>query len=241
MSPRLPTASEFPPSLKLTVTPPPASSPQLTNILILLHGIGDTLASFTALGEQLCLPETTYISVQGPTPLPFELGGFHFGDDIQFDSASGQMELDTGFSQIIRVLKEDVIQETLIRKCGYQPREIILFGFGQGAMAAMATASSMFEELGGVISIGGPLPTLSHPSKGSKTPVLVLGGSSSTCITRTVVEKLKAAFTDVEYHKWSKIGDGMPSNREEMLPIMRFLAGRLRSRKGVPEGSLEIR
>ena len=44
----------------------------------------------------------------------------------------------------------------------------------------------------------------------------------------------------VEYHKWDRAGDGMPRNRDEMLPIMRFFARRLRSRKGVPEGSIEV-
>jgi hypothetical protein len=32
----------------------------------------------------------------------------------------------------------------------------------------------------------------------------------------------------------------MPSNRDEMMPIMQFLARRLRSRKGVVEGAVEI-
>jgi hypothetical protein len=32
----------------------------------------------------------------------------------------------------------------------------------------------------------------------------------------------------------------MPRSREEMLPIMRFFARRLRSRGGVPEGAVEV-
>ena len=116
----------------------------------------------------------------------------------------------------------------------------MLFGFGQGAMAALATASSMVEELGGVVSIGGPLPSSNASAKSTKTPVLVLGGSSSTFITRTALDRLKAAFKNVEYQKWTREGDGMPRNRDEMLPIMRFFASRLRSTAGVPEGSVEV-
>ena len=239
MPTRLPIRSDFPSALNLTITPAPASAPQLSNVLILLHGLGDTSASFANLGKQLALPETVCVSVQAPTPLPFDLGGFHFGDDIEFDSATGQMDFDTGFSKIVRILKRDIIEKGLIENGGSKPREIMLLGFGQGAMAALATASSISDELGGVISIGGPLPA-STSAKDVKTPVLVCGGSSNTLITRTAVEKIKTAFKSAEYHKWNRAGDSMPRDRDEMLPLMGFFARRLRSQRGVPEGSVEV-
>ncbi len=241
MSTGLLTVGDFSSSLHLTVTPPPTSSPQPTNVLLLLHGLGDTSSSFTNLGRQLSLPETTCISLQAPTPLPFELSGFHWGDDIQFDSASGQMDLDTGFTKAVKVIKQDIVEEVLVGKYGYRPREIMFFGFGQGAMAALAAAVSMpNQEFGGIISIGGPLPVSCISAKDIKTPILVLGGQSSTQVTRPSLDQLKRCFQHVEYHKWDRAGDGMPRDREEVLPIMRFLARRLRSRKGVPEGSIEI-
>ncbi|KAL9134790.1 MAG: hypothetical protein Q9175_004029 [Cornicularia normoerica] len=232
--------ADFSTSLVLSITPPPAPSPHTTNVLILLHGLGDTSVSFTTLGKQLALPETTCISLQAPTPLPFELGGFHWGDDITFDQASGQMDFDTGFAKAVKIIKQDIIEDGLVKKCGYKPREIMLFGFGQGSMAALATAASMPEELGGIVSIGGPLPSSNTSANAVNTPVLILGGSSNTLITRTALNKLKAAFQNVEYQKWNRAGDGMPRNRNEMLPIMRFFARRLRSRAGVPEGSVEV-
>lgn len=237
---RLPRSSDFPSSLHLTITPPQPSSPQLTNVLILLHGLGDTSASFTTLGKHLSLPETTCISLQAPAPLPFELGGFQWGDNIQFDSATGRMEFDTGFSKAAKMLKQDIVEECLIKQRGYSPKEIVFFGFGQGAMAALAAVSSMTEELGGIISIGGPLPASAVSIQNAKTPVMVLGGSSNTLVTRTAIDRMKAAFQTVEYHKWNRAGDGMPRSRDEILPIMRFFARRLRSRKGVPEGSVEV-
>ncbi|MCJ1294627.1 hypothetical protein MMC34_006185 [Xylographa carneopallida] len=239
---RLPTTSDFSSHFNLTVTPPPQSQAPV-NVLILLHGLGDTNRSFSNLGKQLALPETVCISLQGPTPLPFDLGGFHWGDDIIFDQATGQMELDTGFSKITRILTSVI--EALVEKCGYQPREIILFGFGQGGMAALATAASFDAELGGIVSIGGPLPSSivpgsASPSK-SRTPVLILGGSSRTLITPDAISRLGAKFQYVDCKKWpDKVADGMPRNRDEMLPIMQFFSRRLRSRAGVPEGSVEI-
>ncbi len=236
----LPKQTDFAASLVLSITPPPASSPHANNVLIFLHGLGDTSVSFTNLGTQLALPETTCISLQAPTPLPFDLGGFHWGDDISFDQASGDMDFDTGFTKTVKIIKRDIIEEGLIEKHGYKPRDIMLFGFGQGAMAALATAASMAQELGGIVSIGGGLPSSNASAKAVKTPVLVLGGSSNTLITRTNLDKLKAVFQYVEYQKWDRSGDGMPRNRDEMLPIMRFFARRLRSRAGVPGGSIEV-
>jgi len=127
----------------------------------------------------------------------------------------------------------------------YQPREIIFFGFGQGGMTALTTAASFDTELGGIVSIGGPLPSSipssSTPSSKNRTPVLILGGSSRTLITSDAISKLGAKFQFVDYKKWpNKVGDGMPRNRDEMLPIMQFFSRRLRSRAGVPEGSIEI-
>ena len=238
---RLPTTSDFSSHIDVTVTPPPQSQAPV-NVLILLHGLGDTNSSFTHLGRQVALPETACISLRGPTPLPFDLGGFHWGDDIIFDQATGQMDLDTGFSKITRILTSVI--EVLVEKCGYQAREIILFGFGQGGMAALATAASYDAELGGIVSIGGPLPssiTASSTSSKSKTPVLTLGGSSKTLITPAAISSLRAKFQYVDYKKWpNKVADGMPRNRDEMLPIMQFFSRRLRSRAGVPEGSVEI-
>ena len=97
-------------------------------------------------------------------------------------------------------------------------------------------------EFGGVISIGGRLPT-SSPAGGdgkSKTPILVCGGSRSAQVTRSALDALRNRFADVQYVKWSKADDSMPVNREEMLPIMKFLARRLLSRAGVPADAVEV-
>jgi len=254
--PRLPTASDFPPSLSLTITPPPPPPPHSPqNVLLLLHGLGDTLSPFTTLSRQLSLPETCCISLQAPTPLPFDLGGFHWGDDIIFDQATGEMEFDTGFKKSTRVLGE--IVHVLIEKCGFQAREILLFGYGQGGMAALAVTASFKDEFGGVVSIGGPvpssvsltpssIPTPSTPSPSTlpapknRTPLLLLGGSTHTLLTPSALTKTKAIFAFVEYKNWPRASDSMPRNREEMFPIMEFFSRRLRSRRGVPEGSVEI-
>jgi predicted esterase len=154
------------------------------------------------------------------------------------------MDVDTGFKRSTKMLLEGVIRDTLVGKCGYKLREILLFGFGQGGMVALQVAAELgSEELGGIVSIGGVLPekaALPEVDKKSRTPIVVCKGNRNSAVKENHVRRLKDTFHYVEVKQWTKIGDGMPSSRDEMLPIMQFLARRLKSMKGVPEGSVEI-
>ncbi|KXL47631.1 MAG: hypothetical protein FE78DRAFT_77951 [Acidomyces sp. 'richmondensis'] len=244
---RLPLLEDFPSNVILSIVPPPNNDPP-TNVLVLLHGLGDTRDAFTHLGKQMSLPETVCISVQGPHRL-LDLGGFHWGDDIIFDSASGGLDVDAGFKQAVAMLKGLVVDD-VIEKCGYKAREVFLLGFGQGGMAALSVAVEMHQnfrdpasaELGGVISIGGPMPSESPPSliNKCKTPVLICAGIDQSSVTPTAESRLNHVFEHVEVARYRKPGDSMPSNRDEMMPIMKFFSKRLRSTKGVPKGSVEI-
>jgi predicted esterase len=244
--PRLPTKSDFPPSIHLDIITPPYNHTPL-NILLLLHGLGDTETPFATLGRALNLPYTACISIRAPSPIPALFTGsdalsFYWGDDILFNQSTGEIDLDAGFAKSTAVLWEQVVNGVLVEKCGYGPRDVMVLGFGQGAMVALQLATSKPEmEFGGVVAIGGRLPSSSSGAGSkAKTPVLVLGGSKSTQVTRSAVDVLMARFGEVEYVKWAKAGDGMPANREEMVPIMRFFARRLKSRAGVPEEAVEV-
>ncbi|KAF1918644.1 Alpha/Beta hydrolase protein [Ampelomyces quisqualis] len=240
---RLPTKADFPAEVTLSVVPPPASQPS-TNVLILLHGLGDTNVSFAKLGQQLNLPETACIALQAPNGLIMDIGGFQWGDDLVMDQSNGELDMDTGFQAATRLVLDCVIQEGLINRCGYKAREIILFGFAQGGMAGLQAAASLDgSELGGVVSIGGGLShllPLKSLERKSKTPVLVCRATRGSKVTESAVSKLKDAFEYVEVKDWKKNGDGMMSNREEMMPIMQFFARRLLSKRGVPAGSVEL-
>ncbi|KAL4883070.1 Alpha/Beta hydrolase protein [Aspergillus karnatakaensis] len=265
MPTRPPTKSDFPSSLTITLTPPPQSSSPATsrpppNILLLLHGLGDTHAPFTSLAQNLNLAETTILTIQAPQPLPFDLPGFHWGDDINFDSRTGALDMDAGFEKASKLLVEDIVRDILVKKCGYALREILLWGFGQGGVLGVVCAERVHGlgldivgdgsgkgELGGIISIGGayPLSLVGKRTGGSakgksRTPILLIAGRDSDVVTEGAVKRTKDVFEFVETHHYSRRGDTMPRSREEMMPIMRFLGRRLRSWQGVPEGSVEI-
>jgi predicted esterase len=84
------------------------------------------------------LPETACISVRGPKAL-LDLEGAHWGDDIIFDSTNGGLDADAGLKESSELLKL-LVNEVLVGKCGYKHRNVLLFGFGQGGMAALSTA-----------------------------------------------------------------------------------------------------
>ncbi|KAH4965334.1 hypothetical protein HBI18_074060 [Parastagonospora nodorum] len=240
---RLPKNSDFPASVVLDIVPPPTSQPP-TNIFILLHGLGDTHAPFAKLGQQLNLPETACIALQAPNGLLLDVGGYQWGDDLVMDQSNGELDMDTGFKSATRLILDRVIRDVLMEKCGYKAREIVIFGFAQGGMAGLQVAAE-FEgsELGGVVSIGGGLShslPLKALEKKCKTPVLVCRASRGSKVTDSAVSKLKDAFEYVEVKDWKRNGDGMMTNREEMMPIMQFFARRLLSRRGVPKGSVEL-
>lgn len=164
--------------------------------------------------------------------------------------------MDAGMARSTTMLVNDVVHGVLVQKCGYALREIMILGLGQGGMAglvaawelgrtdsASASASESGERgsLAGVISIGAAYP-LSGQRTGAKsrTPVLLVAGRDSVVVSDSAVRRTKEVFEFVEVSRYARKGDGMPSSREEMLPVMQFFARRLRSRQGVPEGSIEI-
>ena len=138
---------------------------------------------------------------------------------------------------------------------GFDARDVFLWGFGQGGTVALSLAEAMGTEIGGVVSIGGKIAAsrsamakavedlsedmLDKKADGKvKTPVLLCGGNRHTAVTTNVLRDVKGRFRTVEYSKWEREGDSMARNREEMLPIMKFLASRLRM--STPVGMQEV-
>lgn len=167
--------------------------------------------------------------------------------------------MDAGFSRSTKTIIQEVIVDTLLKKCGYRGRDIIVFGIGQGGMVGLEVARHFKDfsegvkdgdrELGGVVSIGAPVGLSGKaPASGtgkSRTPVLVVagkedGGERSTAVSAAGVRRTKEWFEFAEVSRYKRRGDGMPRNADEMRPVMEFLARRLRSYKGVPEGSIEL-
>ena len=239
---------DLPSALKPVLHPESPNLASIANIVVFLPGLGDTAANFSSFPRALNLPSTLTLTLQAPIPIPLPDAGTHWGDDLVLDTSTGTIDANgVSFNTSTKLLAEDVINNILIKKCGFKPREIMIFGYGQGASVALATSlhPTLSElELGGIIAIGGLLP-LSQPNANqskSRTAVLLLGGMKGvlTKESGSAARRTQEMFTSVETHQWKKQSDHMPSNREEATPMMAFFARRLRSRQGVPNGAVEI-
>jgi predicted esterase len=242
-NPRIPELGDFPKDLIVAISPPTDDKPA-ANILILLHGLGDTHSPFAALGKTLNFPETACLAVRAPSTLPFDNNGYHWGDDLIFDSSSGGLDMEANFTTTHKLFKI-LIDDVLVGKCGWKRRAMFFIGMGQGGMVALDVASRLPAaegEFGGVVSLGGPLPNSApSPDPKVKTPVIVMGADKNSAITETVEARLKNVFEFVEVVKWrGRKEDGMMKNQEEALPMMKFMARRLRSNSGIPSGAVEL-
>lgn len=180
---------------------------------------------------------------------------FHWGDDLNLATHADGLDADPGFSKASELVVDRLIREVLVDKCGWELSDILLFGFGQGGSLALGLASTIRvgprvvelkgdkdkegrsietpESFKGVVSIGGALPVSMVPSltarPKSKTPVLICHGRMCEAVDEDAIDVLKQEFVDVREVRWKKADSTMPSNREEMLPLMQFFAERLRS------------
>ena len=220
----VPAASNLPKSLTYTIVPPPHSQ-IASNILILLHSLGDTHESFAALAAHLALPETLCISLRAPNYMPLNLPGFQWGADILLTS-TGTLSLDAKFTNAGTKSLARLVDT--LTELGWKPREISFFGWGQGGMCALDfLASRLDTEFGGLVSVGGPIgsETKVEVKDGKKgvTPVILLGGNRKSLVTKEAEEKLKNCFKDVEVVRWKREGDAMMKDKDEVTPIMKWV------------------
>lgn len=149
-----------------------------SNLLILLHGLGDRAVPFFELGTSLqrTLPQTAVLSVQGLKRVPLlEEEAWTWWDT--FDML-GELLPNPDPTQAIGVLQKLLHYLCATPQeggCGWQSQQIHLFGFGQGGSLALETlVSRRPASLGSVVSVCGPLlsfPTFTPPLD---TPVCVV-------------------------------------------------------------------
>ncbi|KAI9898259.1 hypothetical protein N3K66_006619 [Trichothecium roseum] len=239
MPPRIPTAEDFEPLSRtlphvVHFPDPPEST---TAILVLLHGLGDSHAPFASFASAMNLPGVLCVSVRGTSPLPMAgEGSFHWGDDMLISgetgvtaAAGGGVDEDPGFKNARDAIVNQLVQGVLVDRCGWEKGDVMFFGFGQGGSLGLGIGAEGGYK--GVVSVGGSLPlsmlsstsSVARQRGKSGTPVLAVQLGDAK------VERMGQEFAHVEVVRWKRTGVGMPSNREEMFPIMKFFADRLKA------------
>ncbi|KAI0317979.1 hypothetical protein OF83DRAFT_1057625 [Amylostereum chailletii] len=215
------------------------------NLLLLLHGLGDTHTPFGKLGRSFKLPQTATLALRAPEQIPY-LYEQAFQWYNSFDML-GELLASPNPTPALDLLS--VVLSHLITDCLWPPHRIHIFGFAQGGTVAAesalkwwrgqpSTSSTRQLALGSVVTVAGPLvsyPTLTHPCP---TPVLVFfrPAPSESAMPANAIAAFKKGFSDVREVRRS--GEGMPRSKDEWAPIMQFWSERLGRRQ--VEGLYEV-
>lgn len=193
-----------------------------SKIILLLHDYGGNQSSLKDFAEEhLKEPDTLYVLLRGIRALA-ENDQYHWADSDQFPGGS--------FLEATNTIGE-LIVEGLIKKHNIPPRSIVLLGHGQGGMVALSLATSWDRtELGGVITIGGPLPEhFTLPSRANVlTPALVLGGTLGN-VNATAEKRIRDFVMHVDVHLIPDIKDRLPQSGDQtsIFMLKEFFAHRL--------------
>lgn len=248
MPPRIPTEADFAP---LATTLPhalhfPSPRESTRAFLILFHGFGDSERPFAAFARSMALPGVLAIAVRGTAVVPASLLGdddvgegarhFHWGDDVRVDTATGGVDADAGFERAMARVMDELVRGVLVARCGWQLDDVLLLGFGQGGSLALGLASAQRRARGGdggngggafkgVVSLGGPLPPSTVPSRATRAPART---PALVCqLDDEQVEYARRELATVDAVRWRRPDVAMPRDRDEALPMMRFFAERL--------------
>ena len=118
----------------------PASQPS-GRLVIVLHGLGDSVEGFTWMPEAMALPQVDYLLVNAPHP--------YFSGYAWYDIEDPKPGVEQGRELLRKLFAE------LAGPGGWKSENIVLFGFSQGCLMTIDFALRHPEPLAGVVGISG--------------------------------------------------------------------------------------
>ena len=212
-----------------------------SNLLILLHGSGDSHLPYDCLAHKMALPQTACLSLSASIPnsfvtIPFDLG-FTWFEEVDYYETG--MELPPQHPRRLRSLEKAIsslnkILSCLIKDNGWISERIFLFGFSCGACLAMETVldrmlhsnSSTHSStcpLGGVVCVAGGIKSkqsikAAHPKNKSSilrhqpTPILLVIGSNDTSFSPSQAQESKKIYASAVHSCMTGTTTNIPSN-----------------------------
>ncbi|KIP10747.1 hypothetical protein PHLGIDRAFT_196338 [Phlebiopsis gigantea 11061_1 CR5-6] len=203
------------------------------NLLILLHGLGDTHKPFAKLGTTLQLPQTATLALRAPDLIPYL-----YEEAYQwYESFDPLGELLRSPNPTPALALLTTVLEHLHRDCGWPVARVHLFGFAQGGtlaaefalrwwrteLARTTAGDAQPRALGTVVSVCGPL--LSYPTalqRPCPTPLLVAHrpAPAESALPPNALAAFGKGYSFVKDVSLGA-GEGMPRNTE-WKPIVTF-------------------
>ncbi len=189
------------------------------DLLVVLHGLGDSMEGYRWVPQMLGRPGLNILLVNAPDAY---YGGFSW-----YDYAA---DPGPGVERSYRLL------EGLLDKCrekGFPTGRTVMFGFSQGCLMSVETGIRYGQRLAGIIGVSGyvyePDRLLRLASPVAKEQrFLITHGTEDPLIpfseTRKQFEQLKAAGMQLEFHSYPKVHTII---EPEFEVFRRFLGERL--------------
>ena len=198
----------------------PAKETDSRQLLVALHGLGDSSAGYRWLPQELGIPRLNYQLVNAPD---FYYGGYSWFD-IQGEMRPG---IDRSRELLVELLDDN-------RARGFATEQTVLFGFSQGCLMTLETGLRYPHRFAALIGISGFLPDYEQVIRESSSvarsqKVLVTHGTSDPLLpfdrVKRQMQAVQAAgipLTWVEYPKAHTI-----HGKQEVDQIRRFILSAL--------------
>ena len=177
----------------------PARETNSRRLMVMLHGLGDSIEGYRWMQEELGLPWLNYLLVNAPDEYYGGYSWYDFTGDIT-----------PGVTRS-RKLLSDLLDAQ--RAAGFPTEETILGGFSQGCLLSLETGLRYPNRFAGIVGISGyvanPDTLLKELSPvAMQQRVLVTHGSMDPLIpfaqVREQINRLKAAGLRIEWHEFAK-------------------------------------
>src|SRR5258708_2805802 len=168
-------------------------------LLVMLHGLGDSIEGYRWLPEALGLPWLNYLLVNAPDEYYGGYSWFDFGGKI------------TPGVERSRALLREVLDAQ--RAAGFPSEQTVLGGFSQGCLMSIETGLRYPHRLAGIVGLSGfvgdPERLLEELSPVAfEQHLLVTHGTLDPmvpfAVTREQINVLKAAGLHIEWHEFVK-------------------------------------
>jgi len=177
----------------------PAQDKISRSLMIMLHGLGDSIEGYRWWPEAMGLPWLNYMLVNAPDE--------YYGGYSWYDYAG---EIAPGVDRSRKLLFK-LLEDLKVK--GFAVDQITLGGFSQGCLMSVEVGLRYPERLAGIVGISGyvcdPEKLVEEMSPvATKQRLLITHGTIDTvvpfAVTREQVNVLKAAGLNVEWHEFVK-------------------------------------
>ena len=191
----------------------PPQSGTAKQLVVFLHGYGDSAEGILTLGEEWgdALPDAAFAAPNAPAVCEAFAGGYQWFSIRAIERE--RLEREAPMVEVSAILNEYLDAE--LARWGLSDKQLVVVGFSQGAMMAMYAMPRRKQACAGVIGYSGMLLDAAGLTAAGiqKMPVLAIHGDSDEVVPPQCLSEVEAGFTaagfDVETIMRPHLGHGI--------------------------------